>query len=72
MKIVNGIIAQLPYTPPRTQLCIVELEDSIATSRTPSEQIIKQKDNITVNDFEENPADRGESFNGGTIDWTKY
>ena len=72
MKIVNGIMAQLPYTTPRTQLCIVELEDSIATSRTPSEQIIKQKDNITVNDFVENPEDKGESFDGGIIDWTKY
>ena len=32
MKIVNGIIAQLPYTPPRTQLCIVELEDVCVTA----------------------------------------
>ena len=58
MKIVNGIMAQLPYTPPRTQLCIVELEDSIATSRTPSEQKIYMADEAAkVNPFDPQEAE---------------
>ena len=54
MKIVNGIMAQLPYTPPRTQLCIVELEDSLATSGDPTKVniAITEDTKITASPFE--------------------
>ena len=55
MKIVNGIMAQLPYTPPRTQLCIVELEDvCVTTSGDPTNDKIlapMYNENVTLDSF---------------------
>ena len=69
MKIVNGIMAQLPYTPPRTQLCIVELEDvCVTTSGQESEKYIAAP--LNTNDVDVNPfTATTEDLNIGTHDF---
>ncbi|MCF0158997.1 MAG: hypothetical protein HUJ83_10865 [Veillonella sp.] len=59
MKIVNGIMAQLPYTPPRTQLCIVELEDVCIGSETDKKILVNEDTAISVDPFKEGLVPEG-------------
>ena len=74
MKIVNGIMAQLPYTPPRTQLCIVELEDVCVTTGSgqpvPDTPIQIKNGAVGVDEFTD-VTEHGEkdSFDFGTKDF---
>ena len=54
MKIATGNMVNIPYTPPRTQLSVIELEDGIATSGDPTKVniAITEDTKITASPFE--------------------
>ena len=54
MKLATGNMVNLPYTSPRTQLSVIELEDSVATSGDPTKVniAITEDTKITASPFE--------------------
>ena len=58
MKIATGNMVNIPYTPPRTQLSVIELEDSVATSGQPVPDKYIEVSTVSVKDWNA-PIDDG-------------
>ena len=55
MKIATGNMVNLPYTSPRTQLSVIELEEvcaGVTGSKVPSQTPISNVNSVSVNSFD--------------------